>query len=70
MDELVVETEVDGVVPAEVFRERLERELRATLGVRTVVRVTPPGQLPRTEFKARRVVDNRDLYREAMLTDG
>lgn len=70
MDELVVEAEVDSHTPTYAFRERLERELRATLGVRTLVRVALPGQLPRTEFKARRVLDNRDLYRQAMTSDG
>ena len=29
-----------------------------------------PGALPRTEFKARRVVDNRDLYHRAAATEG
>ena len=68
MDELLVQAEADATTQADpaavaAFRGRLERELRATLGVRTVVRVEPPGTLPRTEFKARRVVDDRDLYR-------
>jgi phenylacetate-CoA ligase len=45
--------------------ERVERELRTTLGVRAVLKVEQPGTLPRTEFKARRVVDNRDLYEQA-----
>jgi phenylacetate-CoA ligase len=67
MDELVIQAEVDPRTYRESgsvarFRDRLERELRATLGVRTVIRVEAPGTLPRTEFKARRVVDDRDLY--------
>jgi hypothetical protein len=33
--------------------------------VRAVLRVVAPGTLPRTEFKARRVIDNRDLYEQA-----
>ena len=70
MDELVVQAEVDAPTQADpnavaAFRARLERELRATLGVRTTVRAEPPDSLPRTEFKARRIVDNRDLYRQA-----
>ena len=57
MDELVVRTEVDPATQADdarrqQFRERLERELRATLGVRADVQLEPPGSLPRTEFKA------------------
>jgi hypothetical protein len=31
-----------------------------------VVELVPQGTLPRTEFKARRVVDDRDLYRQAL----
>ena len=26
----------------------------------------PPGTIPRTEFKARRVIDDRDLYRKVL----
>jgi hypothetical protein len=29
-----------------------------------VIDLVPHGTLPRSEFKARRVVDDRDLYRE------
>lgn len=70
MDELVVQAEVDAATQADSerarqFHERLERELRTTLGVRSTVRVEAPGTLPRTEFKARRVIDNRDLYSAA-----
>jgi phenylacetate-CoA ligase len=70
MDELVVQTEVDAETDADVdrlesFRSQLSRELRATLGLRTTIRIERPGVLPRTEFKARRVIDDRDLYQEA-----
>jgi phenylacetate-CoA ligase len=70
MDELVVQAEVNAETQADAdalrrFQERVERELRTTLGVRAVLRVEAPSSLPRTEFKARRVVDNRDLYEQA-----
>jgi len=70
MDELVVQTEVDAETHAdqvrrEVFQSHLGRELRATLGLRTTIRIEQPGTLPRTEFKARRVIDDRDLYQKA-----
>ncbi len=70
MDELVVQTEVDAETYAddvrrEAFESHLVRELRATLGLRTTIRIEQPGTLPRTEFKARRVIDDRDLYQEA-----
>jgi phenylacetate-CoA ligase len=75
MDELVVQTEVDAETDAnadllEAFRSRLGRELRATLGLRTTIRIERPGTLPRTEFKARRVIDDRDLYQESTSTTG
>jgi phenylacetate-CoA ligase len=71
MDELVVQTELDPPTYAHAdeqraFRDRLERDLRVTLGVRVRVQIEAPGALPRTEFKARRVIDNRDLYRQAV----
>jgi phenylacetate-CoA ligase len=70
MDELIVQTDVAprtyaDPVARNAFRERLEQELRATLGVRTVIRLEAQGTLPRTEFKARRIIDNRDLYHQA-----
>jgi len=40
--------------------------LRARIGIHPVVELVPQGTLPRTEFKARRVVDDRDLYRQAL----
>lgn len=68
MDELVVQTEVRpeaGASPGalEALGRELEARLRAVIGVRATVRLASPGELPRTEFKARRVVDNRNLFR-------
>ena len=37
--------------------------LTKMLGVRAGVEVVPPGTFPRTDFKARRVIDDRDLFR-------
>jgi hypothetical protein len=28
--------------------------------------MVPEGEIPRTEFKARRVIDDRDLYRKGL----
>ena len=36
--------------------------LRTALGVATAVVAVPPNTFDRTEFKARRVVDERDLH--------
>jgi phenylacetate-coenzyme A ligase PaaK-like adenylate-forming protein len=42
----------------------MRTRLRARIGVHPVLELVPEGTLPRTEFKARRVIDDRDLYRE------
>ena len=75
MDELVLRVEyteacarqahaVPGLL--EALRERVTSRLRSVIGIRPTVRLEPPGTLPRTEFKARRVVDNRTLYEESV----
>jgi phenylacetate-CoA ligase len=44
-----------------LMRERL----RARLGVHPTIELVAAGEIPRTEFKARRVIDDRELYRRA-----
>ncbi|UCF90258.1 MAG: AMP-binding protein [Desulfobacterales bacterium] len=66
MDELIVQTEcVPGtdecVIPD--LKKCLEDKLKAD-GLRTNVVIVEPGTLERTEFKAKRVIDQRDLYDE------
>jgi phenylacetate-CoA ligase len=67
MDELLVRIEYapSHADPAarDALGARMRERLRARLGVHPVLDLVPPGTLPRTEFKARRVVDDRDLYR-------
>jgi phenylacetate-CoA ligase len=67
MDELLVRAEHAESHADERARTALAAtmrdRLRARLGVRPVVELVPPGTLERTEFKARRVIDDRDLYR-------
>jgi phenylacetate-CoA ligase len=70
MDELLVRAEhaeglADGAAWARLAATMTER-LRARLGVTPVVELVPAGTLPRTEFKARRVIDDRDLYRRGL----
>jgi phenylacetate-CoA ligase len=67
MDELLIRAEyapthADPAGQARLRTDMRER-LRARLGVHPVVELVPPGTLPRSEFKARRVIDDRDLYR-------
>ena len=70
MDELLVRAEY---TPSHAAPERLDElrgemrmRLRARIGVHPVLELVPEGTLPRTEFKARRVIDDRDLYRQAL----
>ncbi len=66
MDELLVRAEYDAEVArrgdAEGFARRLSDQLRTVLGVSANVEPVPPATYERTDFKARRVVDDRDLY--------
>ena len=65
MDELTVQVEPAKGATAETLpqlKRDLEAALRRVLGVRTVVQMVEPGVLDRTQFKARRVIDERDLY--------
>ncbi|MFZ1061494.1 MAG: hypothetical protein WAP47_20160 [Candidatus Rokuibacteriota bacterium] len=69
MDELVIQAEFRPEVGArpgalDALRTDIEARLRTVIGVRATVQLVPPGQLERTEFKAWRVIDNRDLFRE------
>lgn len=78
MDKLVVQAEYNheaaeigrrnpGLLPK--LRRQMEERLKALIGVRAVVQLTPPGTLPRTEFKAQRVMDNRELFEEFNKTE-
>jgi phenylacetate-CoA ligase len=68
MDELLIRAEHAATHAAADAQQRLratmEERLRARLGVRPVIELVPAGEIPRAEFKARRVIDDRDLYRE------
>jgi phenylacetate-CoA ligase len=70
MDELLVQAEYSQALSESGAQEHLKvtmrDRLRAKLGVRPVVELVPQGTLPRTEFKARRVIDDRDLYRGSL----
>ena len=70
MDELLVQAEH---APSHSDRQSIERlktviveQLRSRLGVRPSLEMLPQGSLPRTEFKSRRIVDNRDLYQQGL----
>ena len=68
MDELIVQAEtVPGLDKASIvqLKSKLEKELKSR-GLRAVVQMMGPDTLERTEFKARRVIDKRDVYDNAM----
>jgi phenylacetate-CoA ligase len=68
MDELIVQAEWKADMDTDrvpVLKTKLEAELKAQ-GLRTVVQMLEPNSLERTEFKARRVIDQRGLYEEIM----
>jgi phenylacetate-CoA ligase len=66
MDELLVRAEyAPDVADMGAFERTLHDRLRAKCGVRPRLELVPQGTLPRTEFKAKRVIDDRDLYRKA-----
>jgi phenylacetate-CoA ligase len=68
MDDLLIRAEYAPDHASESDRaaleERMRRMLRARLGVHPRIELVPQGTLPRSEFKARRVIDDRDLYRQ------
>jgi phenylacetate-CoA ligase len=72
MDELLIRAEYAPSHAASEARARLQttmvERLRARLGVRPVIELLPQGEIPRSEFKARRVIDDRNLYRQGLAS--
>jgi phenylacetate-CoA ligase len=70
MDELLLRVEPDeathraGGDSVEAFRGDVARKLQTVLGIRTRVEVVAPHSITRTDFKARRVIDDREVFRE------
>lgn len=70
MDELILKVEADegtlakGEGGVAAFRSEVDRRLQKLLGLRTKAEVVSKGTLPRTDFKARRVIDDRAAFRE------
>ncbi|MDZ7811271.1 MAG: hypothetical protein U5L11_16075 [Arhodomonas sp.] len=68
MDELLVQVEMDGATEAggdaaiAAFREHAASALARMLGLRVAVEPVSSGTFERTDFKAKRVIDDRDLY--------
>jgi phenylacetate-CoA ligase len=65
MDELLVRAEYAASHDPVALGATMKERLRARLGVTPLMELVPEGTLPRSEFKAKRVIDDRDLYRSA-----
>ena len=70
MDELLLrvepspEAEARGAAAAAAFGDAVAKRIQTVLGLRAVVEVVASGTFPRTDFKARRVVDDREVFRD------
>jgi phenylacetate-CoA ligase len=70
MDELLLQIEVDAATFAKGDSEiarfcvDVESKMQTMLGLRTLVEVAKPNSIPRTDFKARRVIDDRQVFRD------
>ena len=70
MDELLVRVEAAagvferGAAAVAEMRAESGQRMRKVLGLRAVIDIVPPGTFPRTDFKARRVVDDREVFRQ------
>jgi phenylacetate-CoA ligase len=68
MDELLLRVEAVAATYQRVsdaisaFRAEVERKLPKMLGLRTAVVIVEPGSIARTDFKARRVIDDRKVF--------
>ncbi|HVE48619.1 MAG TPA: phenylacetate--CoA ligase family protein [Casimicrobiaceae bacterium] len=70
MDELMIRVEVSpdqqakGAAGAAALQEQVGRQMHKMLGLRAKIEVVAPGTFPRTDFKARRVIDDREAFRD------
>ena len=70
MDELNIQVEVADAMSAkgedavDAFRQKLHDELLRLCGIRSQLEVVPEHTIERTDFKARRVIDDREVFRD------
>ncbi|MEO8847458.1 MAG: phenylacetate--CoA ligase family protein [Casimicrobiaceae bacterium] len=70
MDELLVRVEptqdcaAHGDIALDALRDETARALSKMLGLRAKVEIVAPATFARTDFKARRVIDDREVFRE------
>ncbi|MFC3221228.1 phenylacetate--CoA ligase family protein [Tianweitania populi] len=68
MDELLLRVEADEHTVASGASDRFQADvghrIQKLLGLRTKVIIAESGSLPRTDFKARRVIDDRSVFKD------
>jgi phenylacetate-CoA ligase len=70
MDELLVRVEAApgvferGTQAVAGMQREAGQRLQKILGLRAVIEIVPSSTFPRTDFKARRVVDDREVFRQ------
>lgn len=69
MDELMLRVEANAETfgradAVQKFRSEVEHKIQKVLGLRTLVEIAEPNSIPRTDFKARRVIDDRAVFRD------
>lgn len=68
MDELLLRVECNESSAlnggSDQFRDEVSHRIQKLLGLRTKAEIVPKGSLPRTDFKARRVIDDRAVFRD------
>jgi phenylacetate-CoA ligase len=70
MDELLIRIEIapaqdaHGAAAYAGLRDEAARRMQKMLGLRSRIEIVAPGTFPRTDFKARRVIDDRDVFRD------
>jgi phenylacetate-CoA ligase len=66
MDELIlrIESNLEGAEAIEGFRRDAAHRIQKLLGLRAKAEIVAKGSLPRTDFKARRVIDDRAVFAE------
>jgi phenylacetate-CoA ligase len=67
LDDLEIHVEVSGAVVSdeigrlETLSRKVRQEIESTLGIQALVKLVEPGAIPRSEGKAKRVIDRREL---------
>ena len=73
MDELTVQAEYNEDIDRRAkddsgvlkrFEAEMEQRIKSKIGVRAKIELLSPKSLERTQFKARRVIDRRDLFKD------